>query len=279
MQSFVRVAFVSLFLSHFLYAGEKAGSVGLTGTISKNNETEVVGFGFKLGTRGHYYTVSGRTTPDIGVYQSNIDFSSVEVKKKDYVDGKTFERELRTAGEMQVFPRKRKLSGLTIADVKLSGQFIQGAFNDGLFIDDLEVDNKPSKGLLDYNNFVGYYRTKRGARFGEEAIGSSLPASNIFINYDNFIGQNRMRVTMLFGDLDVSGTIFFNDTTRTSTDSDGDSTTTVVATSGDVQLTVKRRDGAPLELNDLGAAEETKDEVSLRRLVAFWSLFAYDMFK
>ncbi len=260
-----------------LSAADSAREFGMRGSISLDKRTEVVTFGLKVGGRDVYYKVDGLAQPDMGLYETDTSLEAIEVSKigRDS-DGRSGEEILETGGTIQVFPRKRKLSGVTIAGLRAQGQFIQGAFNDGIFVDELEIDGQDSKGLLDYNNFNGHYNALHGLRFGDRTIASSIPGAIMVMNHDNVIGQNRTRVSMVFGDMKVSGLVYFSDQTRTSTDSDGDSTTETVATAGRYDLAITKLNGTRPVLASLGE-KPTPDDLTLRKLIAFYVLFSYDM--
>jgi hypothetical protein len=258
-------------------AADPAREFGMRGSISLDKRTEVVTFGLKVGGRDIYYKVDGLAQPNMGLYETDTTLDAIEVSKVGRnSNGRGGEEILDTGGTIQVFPRKRKLSDVTIAGLRAKGQFIQGAINDGIFVDDLEIDGKDSRGLMDYNNFNGYYHAKRGLRFGDQKIASQISGSTLLMNHDNVIGQNRTTVTMVFGDLKVSGRVFFSDTTRTTVDSEGDSSTETVATVGRYDLAITKVDGSRPELA-LPGQEPTADDLTLRKLIAFYVLFSYDM--
>lgn len=268
---------LSLLLLSSIAQAEADEAILLEGAISKNHQTEVVSYALNLGTTNLRYQVSGRTTPQKGYVATTINFDSAKVLKwENNIYGRVFQERFTTRGEMDVYPRKRFLNGVTLAGVPASGYFIQGAVNDGIFMDYLEIDGIKAKGLLDYNNFVGYYRAKRDAHFGDVEIKSSMPNSNVFINYDNYIGQNRMKVTMVFNDLLITGTIFFDDHSVTTTDLDGDADTDVVGTAAKFSLQLQHVDGKPVQMSRVGE-KATADDVTMRKLIAFWMLFSYDM--
>lgn len=259
-----------------LEAGEE-DAFGLRGSISMDYRTEVVNFSLKVGDRSLYYKVEGFTRPDKGVYLTESDFDGISVTKREVSEGRSLgEESLQTEGSLSIYPRKRRLNRVTLAGVPLKGEFLQGALNDGIFLEGLEVDGNNSTGLLDYNNFVGYYRSKRGLRFGDTPIVSTQPGSNVLSNLDNYIGQNRNRYTWGFGDLKLEGLAYFSDSHVSSTDSEGDTTTVTVATLCRYDLKISRIDGKAIKLSGPKEAP-TDDDVKIKKLLAMWILFAYDM--
>jgi hypothetical protein len=257
---------------------EESKAITIKGTVGVDYRSEVSTFGLKVGNPSVFYQVSGFTHPDLGLYRTDTDLSGVSIVKHEQQAerGSNPEEELKTEGVLTLYPRKRFLNGVTVAGIPASGMFLQGAFNDGIFLDGLEINAEKSAGLLDYNNFVGYYRSKRGLQFGNTRIASSLPGSNILSNYDNYIGQHRNRVTMIFGSLRIEGLTYYNDLVVTSTDSDGNSTTSVVATTCLHDLTVTHVDGTTMKLAPAGD-KPTEDDLLIRKWIAMSVLFSYDL--
>jgi len=253
----------------------------ITGCIGKDNRAEHVSYDLKVGNDFSQYTVSGSTDPNQGIYQTDSDYRGVEVRKRTNEDGLTRITAYDNLGISKIFPRKRMLENVKLAGIPIEGHSVKKMFTGSLVMDNLKVDGEAAKGKLFYNVFSGTYKCPTGpCTFGKYPIASTLPDSKIIMNYDHFINQNRMRVSMKFGSLNLTGNIKFTDTevTHVDTDSDGDTTTSteVTATKGCFNVDIKKADGTPLNLAKFGQAD-TKDDEQVRALIAWLELMSYDI--
>ncbi len=253
----------------------------VSGCVVRDMRGEFLDFDLTLGNEAKQYAVKGTTLPNQGLYQSDSSYDGVAVTKRLNDNGLVRVKSLSNGGTEQVFPRKRKVQGMTLAGVDLGGYAVSKMFTGSLDMNNLTAGGKTSSGKLFHNVFTGTYKCTSGnCSFGGYPIRSTTPGSNILLNNDNFINK-RMRVSMGFGDLDLNGAIKFTDTTETTTytDSDGDtdSSTTVTSTRACFVVDVKRKDGSQPNFSGFGE-KENEDDKTARNLLAWLQLMSYDLF-
>ncbi len=249
----------------------------ITGCIGKDNRAENVTYELKVGNDFSNYSVKGSTDPNQGIYRTDSDYRGVEVTKITNEDGLTRITPYDNVGTVKIYPRKRMLENAKLAGIPIEGHSVAKLFTNSLVMENLKVNGEQASGKLGYNIFTGTYKcTKKNCKFGKYAIASTEPNSTTVLNYDHFINQNRMRVTMKFGDLKLNGNIKFTDNKVTHTDSDGGSTTEVTATKACFNVDVKKADGTPLDFAKFGKAD-TRDDEQVRHVIAWLQLNVYDL--
>lgn len=248
----------------------------VVGTMVKDQSAEHVTFDVKLEADDVTYHVEGTTTLDKGVYLSDTRYDSVRVTKRvAYKDGTTRKLEYKNEGTVHLYPRKRKLEGVTLADVPLSGYFLQGMVDRGLWFDHLTAGSDPCVGVLDYILVNGRYREQRNLSFGGYRIASTLPNSRIVLNRDNIIGQNRTKASMTFGQWQIGGQIQFSDVTRTVGSGD-DQSTVLAQRTARFGLTLSKEGGKAIRFAKIDE-RETDDDVRARYFLAMLELLSYDL--
>lgn len=251
------------------------GTTRFAGTIYKNNDLAQLRFDLAVGNSQTQYLMAGqpKTKGTIipGTIPGDLIFDTVSVKKM--VDG-AMVAEMDNGGSIHASLRVRQVNGI-FAGVPVTGEFLQGAINDGLFFeggDPLKVDGQVSSGVLNYHSIRKFYEVDSGLKFGAYKI-TATKDGRVLDYFSPMFGDNYYNVQMNFGDLVVTGTISFAD--QGGYDSEGNSY--VVATTGTFDLMVKHADGRDLELSP-SAEGETEDERALLALMAYWELMVFDTF-
>lgn len=258
-------------------------STTLTGNVFKSNIQENVTYDLSLGDIANRYDIKGALSTRKGLIKSGLDFSFIKVYRSEQTaDGRLFQQSLPNAGNLIVYFRQRKSENLILAGLPITGKFLQGFLDDGIFFDGLTVDNKKSTGVLDYNDLNGHYNAKN-ASFGDAKITGANGSA--VMDYDSYIGKNSMVVNMLFGSLRVEGMINFTDTVSHSkwTDADGEEheSETVTAANGAINLKVTRKDGSEILLAPIATGAplpSSSEDADVKKLIAFFELFCFDMF-
>ncbi len=249
----------------------------ITGTLVKDQSAEHITFDLKIEAGNVSYKVEGTTTPDKGVYLSDVKYDSVRVTKfVEYKDGATRKVEFKNEGTVHTYPRKRKMDSVTLADVPVSGYFLQGMVDRGLWFDHLSAGGEACSGVLDYIIVNGRYREQRGLHFAGYRMASTLPKSQIILNRDNIIGENRSRMSMTFGQFILGGQISFSDVTKT-TGSGDNQTTTLTQRAARFNLTLSKEGGKEVKFATL-EEKDTDDDVRARYFLAMMQLISYDLF-
>lgn len=292
MKNTQKLSLLSLFISFGIFAQPvgvessakvvEKSQVTLTGSIFKSNDSEFATFDVTMGDGEFSYKMAGTTSTRSGMYKSTMSFSPVKIRKEiNTADGRIFRKEIDNKGSLAIYPREREASSdLVLAGISIGGKMLDGLVDDGIWFNGLTVDGVMSTGNIDYFFANGHYTPSRNCSFGDSAISSANPSENAIFNYDDsrlFTSKNMYKVQMNFGSLVVEGTINFADDTKRVRTGKRSSTTVVTATTGGTALNIKRKDGKPLKLS-MSTTEETEDEKSLRKYLAFLQIITFDTF-
>ncbi|MES2768635.1 MAG: hypothetical protein V4596_05755 [Bdellovibrionota bacterium] len=257
-----------LVIFSFLIVSPGAYATTLSGSIHKSNISEFMNFDLtveSMNPSNAKYIIKGMASSDKGIINTYLKYKNVKVLR--ILNSTTTQVKNDLVSHLSW--GNRLVSGY-LAGVELKGSFKQGLFDDKITFNDLYVNGKISRGLMDYNSLNGKYNSKENLSFGQNKI-RSLNSPDIYImNYDDYISQNSMNVAMTFGQLNVQGTIHFTDQSRRSCSNQDSSCTTVVdATTGFINLEIKKINGSELTMSD---------DQSLREFLAYFKLVTYDMF-
>ncbi len=111
-------------------------------------------------------------------------YASTRVEKNHKTeDGRLLTQSLKNTDLMTASHGRRKLEDMTLSNLKISGSYLHGRFDNGFWFRDLEVDGGKSAGVLDYTGYDGHDTPIDGCSFGDRKI-ISLPGK-VALNYEN----------------------------------------------------------------------------------------------